>query len=313
MSQTPEQQPVSEGRLDVVDAVRMGWEVLTADFWPVFLVGLVTVAIAKGIEFIPCIACLGPVAQVFVMPPMMAGLFWVVARRIDGARADVGPVFNGFRDRYWPSVVAMLPVTLTRVAIGILFFALNLGSQFALVAVMEQGGGPRNPVEAFGPSLLGVGFGMLQSAIAGIVNLLFMFALVAVWDHPESGWEAARASLRLVGDHIGATLGFGAVFGLLWLGALLGVLACCVGWFFTMGVFQVWHAASTVYLYRSWTGQPLVQPIAEREAAGPVAPGAAEPAVAPGASAAGPPGGLGTWPKPEGPIPPTDVETPGDE
>jgi hypothetical protein len=44
----------------------------------------------------------------------------------------------------------------------------------------------------------------------------------------------------------------------------------------------VWFAGSTIYLYRSWTGRPLVQPIA-----------------AGGAAAEG------------GPIPPTDIQPPG--
>jgi hypothetical protein len=42
----------------------------------------------------------------------------------------------------------------------------------------------------------------------------------------------------------------------------------------------VWLAASTVYLYRSWTGQPLVQPIGAAGAAaegGPIPPTSIEP------------------------------------
>jgi hypothetical protein len=59
------------------------------------------------------------------------------------------------------------------------------------------------------------------------------------------------------------------------------MLACCVGVFFTGPAVWVWFAGSTIYLYRSWTGRPLVQPIG-------------------GAPLAGP-----------GPIPPTDIQPPG--
>jgi hypothetical protein len=50
-----------------------------------------------------------------------------------------------------------------------------------------------------------------------------------------------------------------------------------------MPAFMVWQTATMIYLYRSWTNQPLVQPLAA---------GVAEP----------PAGG--------GPVPPTSIEPP---
>jgi uncharacterized membrane protein len=118
-----------------------------------------------------------------------------------------------------------------------------------------------------------------------VFQLFFLFALIAVWDHPESGWEAAKVSMRLVKDHFWSALGFGLLYALIVFGALLaGLLACGVGVFFTGPAVSVWFTGSTIYLYRSWTGQALVQPVA-----------GAPPALE-GASA--------------GPIPPSDIQPP---
>jgi uncharacterized membrane protein len=118
---------------------------------------------------------------------------------------------------------------------------------------------------------------------AGVFQLFFLFALIAVWDHPESGWEAAKASMRLVKDHFWSVLGYGLLCGWNAFGVMLaGMLACGVGILFAAPFLWVWFAASTIYLYRLWTGRPLVQP---RRAGG-------------GAAAEG------------GPIPPTDIQPP---
>ena len=41
---------------------------------------------------------------------------------------------------------------------------------------------------------------------------------------------------------------------------LIGLITCCIGFFFTVPLLLVWQYATMVYLYRSWTGRPLVQP-----------------------------------------------------
>jgi uncharacterized membrane protein len=115
-----------------------------------------------------------------------------------------------------------------------------------------------------------------------VVGLLFMFSFVAVWDYPGSGWEAVKASVRVAKDHLLSLFGLALLFLVIGLGAYLaGLIACCVGIFFTMPVCMLWFSATIIYLYRAWTGQPLVQPLA----------------------ASAPPYG-------QGPVPPTSIEPP---
>ncbi len=282
-----------EGSLGVMDALSMGWHLLKSDFWALWVVALVTVAILMGCGIfgvIPYIGgCISLAVQIFIQPPLMAGLFFVISRRIDGGKPDVAMLFEGFRQRYWQSVVALLPIMLAGVAIGIV----AVGCVIAVVAATSgfEGGEPREEEMAVIMTVMLVVMVPLVLAVA-VFQLFFLFALIAVWEHPESGWEAAKASMRLVKDHFWSALGFALLCGLIAIGAsLAGMLACCVGIFFTAPAVSVWFVGSTIYLYRSWTGRPLVQPIA---AGGPAAEG-------------GPVRrSLGEG----GPIPPTDIQPP---
>jgi len=281
-----------EGELGVMDAVRMGWRLMMSDFWPIWVVGLVAFAIQMGCGMagaVPYIGgCISLAVGIFVQPPLYAGLVYAVARVIDGQKAEAGQVFEGFRQRYWPSVVAnLLPV-----AIGFGFGLVLAGVMFGAMFAAE---GARGDEEA--KAIIAILVAVPLSFVFALVMVLFVFSLVAVWGHPESGWEAMKTSVRVVKAHYLPTLGAMLLFGLIGLGAYLaGAIACCVGIFFTIPVVMVWFTATLVYLYRAWTGQPLEQPLAE-ESAGEVPPPP-------------PPGAAPTDEGPSGPVPPSDVEMP---
>jgi len=289
------------GELGVMDALRMGWRLVMSDFWPIWLVGLVAYAVNFGAGLPGAIPYLGACIQlavcVFVLPPLAAGLFYAVAGVIDGRKANAGEVFEGFRQRYWPSVVALL------LPWGIYLGACIVigGLIGVLVAVADEA---NEDVIV----LLALLIAVPAMIILMLVMLLFLFALVAVWDHPESGWEAMKTSVRIVKERYLSTLGFAVLAWLIGLLAtVVGVIACCVGVFFTVPFSMVWIGASMIYLYRSWTGRPLVQPAAEEpfEPTSPLSRGSPFPPR----DAMGPPppdltGG------PAGPLSPTDIEPP---
>jgi uncharacterized membrane protein len=69
-----------------------------------------------------------------------------------------------------------------------------------------------------------------------------------------------RVSARLVRGRFWSVLGLTILFVLIGMAAnLVGMLACCIGIFFTSPIVMVWEAAAIIYLYRSWTGRPLTQ------------------------------------------------------
>ncbi|HUU92469.1 MAG TPA: hypothetical protein VM238_14825 [Phycisphaerae bacterium] len=270
----------------VMDAVRMGWRLMMADFWPIWVVGLVAYAILAAIGVvggvIGIVPILGPIvngciqlaAGIFLQPPIMAGLFYAVRNSIDGSPAQVGEVFEGFRQRYWQSVVAMLLPNIIGLVAGVLIGGILLTA----VIIGQEAGSDEDVAIAVGIALA---IAIPLAIILCLVMLLFLFSLLAVWDHPESGWQAMKDSVRLVKAHYWSCIGLALLFVVLSVAAVLaGLIACCVGVFFTMPVLMVWWSATLIYLYRSWTGQPLVQAVAEEPPAydaGPMQPTDIEP------------------------------------
>ena len=268
MSETPPSLPSPSDRpatpLGVLDAVGMGWRLMMSDFWSLWVTAFVMLLIvmAAGMFGVP--------AQILVAPPMMAGLFYVIAKRIDGGRAEVGDLFAGFKERFGPSVVGMLPVTAAGFVLGFLIVA-------ALAVLFLVGGGIIAAAEGeeevvavvmIGGLVLFIIIELLLILAFCIFAVFFDFVPAAVWDHPESGWAAAKASMRLVRDHFLSMIGFILVFWAIGTAAnFIGMMACCIGVFFTTPLLLVWQYATLVYLYRSWTGRPLVQaPASETDA-----------------------------------------------
>ena len=276
--QLPGSTPPSDQRLGVLDAVGMAWRLLWQDFWPFWVVGLVVWAIQVGAGFaggIPYIgACISLAVGVFLQPPLMAGLFWAVRQRIDGGRTDVGHVFEGFRSRYWQSVVAGLPPTVIGFAAGMLI----MGIVLVVLAIAGVLGGHVSDEEAIIAVVIATALSLPILAAVIIGSLLFAFSLLAVWDYPQSGWEAAKVSARLVWSHFWPMVGLMLVaIGIGLAAALAGGLACCIGLVVTSPLAMLWMCTAMVYLYRSWRGEALVQtPVAPAPAV-PGAPGALPP------------------------------------
>ena len=260
MNQTPASLPSRSDRpaapLGVLEAVGMGWRLLMSDFWRLWVVAFVMLLImmAAGMFGLP--------AQVLVGPPMMAGLFYVLSKRIDGGRAEVGDLFAGFKERFGPSVVGMLPVTAAGIVLGFLIIAV-LAVLFLVgggIVAAAEGEEEVVAVVVVSGLVLFVAIELLLILGFSLFAVFFYFVPAAVWDHPESGWAAAKASMRLVRNHFLPMIGFILVFWAIGTAVnLIGMLACCIGVFFTTPLLIVWEYAALVYLYRSWTGRPLVQ------------------------------------------------------
>jgi len=242
------------GRLGVIEAYGLGWRLMKADFWPLWTAALVALLLTTAAGFVPF-------GQFIAGPPLGAGLFYVLLRRMDGRPVEIGQVFEGFRQRFGQSIVSLLPLLIAWAAVGIVSMAVYFAAVFP---VMERSGGPQGPEHFFALFLPFWGAMLALNLIVSLFQLFFIFSLVAVWDYPASGWEAAKVSMRMAAARFWSVLGFGVLAWLiLFVANLAGFVLCCVGWLFTFPVAALWIAASIAYLYRSWTGRPLVQPAAE--------------------------------------------------
>ena len=266
MAQTAPALPSVPGQpaapLGVIDALGMGWRLMMSDFWNLWLAAFVLQLILFGASSI-----LGFIATVLVQPPLVAGLYWLVLRKIDGASVKIGDVFEGFQQRFGQSVLAWLPVSLAGMVFGMAIAVVVMVTMFGGMAIAEAGRHQDEGAIAAAVVLgilLGGGLLFILFLALSIFCLFFTFVFAAVWDHPESGWEAVRTSARLVWGRFWSILGLTILLVLIGTAAnLVGMLACCVGVLFTTPVVMVWQTAAIAYLYRSWTGQALVQPLAQ--------------------------------------------------
>ncbi|MBE3123917.1 MAG: hypothetical protein IMZ65_03865 [Planctomycetes bacterium] len=246
--------PLSGRPLGVLEATSLGWRLLMSDFWRLWLVAVLEILIVWGT------GTFGFVATLVVLPPMAAGLFFVVARRIEGGTVEVGDLFAAFKDRFAESVVAFLPVWGVSLAVGALL-ACVLAVFFVLGAGIVGAAGGDEEVAAV-TVVLGIlafmGVVAVVSFAVQLTMLLFTFLMPAIWGHPGSGWEAAKASVRLAWSRFFSVLGLAVLFWFIHSAAnLLGMCMCCVGLLVTMPAVVVWQMATIGYLYRSWTGRPL--------------------------------------------------------
>jgi hypothetical protein len=247
----------------------MGWRLVMSDFWPIWLVGLVAFAIQAGCGLVGAVpyigGCISLAVAVFVQAALTAGLIYAVRRRIDGATAQVNDLFEGFRQRYWPSVIA----NLIPMAISFAFVVLIAAIIGGVLALMGAFGDHISDEEVIVMVLVGVGIGLPLVLAMILVTLLFIFWPVAIWDCPGSGWEAIKASVRVAKSHFLSLVVLAILTSLIAIAAYVaGIIALCVGIFFTIPFVSVWFAATLIYLYRSWTGQALVQPAASGAAGG---------------------------------------------
>ena len=262
-----------EGSLGVMDAYRLGWRFMKKDFWQHWLLAFVFLLLLMVSGFVPF-------GQFIAGPPLAAGFMYVLMQRIDGRTLGVGGLFEGFKQRFAQSIVSLLPVLIVWFVLAVIYMM----AYFVLIFPILMSAGPDHPpdmqkfLSVFIPFMVVAGIGGI---LVSVFYLFFIFAPLAVWDCPQSGWEAAKVSMRMVRERFWSVLGFGVLGWLIgWLFSL-GVIACYIGIFFTAPIAMLWFGSALVYLYRSWTGRPLVQPIA---AGGAVIEG--------------------------GPIPPTDIQPP---
>ena len=254
--------PAPGGSLGVMDAVRMGWRLLMSDFWMLWLLALVLAAILMGVGFVSCLlCCLAPVVAFFAAPPLDAGLFKAIKRRVDGAKVDFADLFAAFSPMYLQTVLAGLPVMAIDTAMQLVQLPVRIVAQFAEPLRREL----HYSAEVLIPVLIiAVGVAVLLLLALLVFRLFFTFALLAIWDRQDSGVEAIKISMRLVKEHFWGVVGLTLLFVVIGFGAaLVGLLACVVGLLITIPAVTMWYKITLVYLYRSWTGQPLVQPLPE--------------------------------------------------
>jgi hypothetical protein len=248
------QSGVAEGRLGVTDIVSLSWNTLKPQFRAVWAVGLVFLALQLAgslVQMVPLIGGLLAMAvTIFVQPPLAAGVVYATLRVIDGGSATVDDVFEGFRRRYFPSIVVMLPVWGASIVLLMVFggAAILIGLS---TGIFKEGHSSDAATILF-MAVVGIAL-LVFVAVTAVLQAVTGLAYVGLWETHESGWQAFLEAFGIFKANVGPTIGLMLMMGLVGLGAALaGLLALCVGVLVTVPFAVLWMNAAYVYAYRSW-------------------------------------------------------------
>jgi uncharacterized membrane protein len=225
--------------LDIGGCISGGWNLLTNNFGMLFCGALIYFGIEMGIALLGAIPLIGPLfslANLFVMGPLLGGLYYLSLQTIRRQSATAGDVFAGFRAAYLQLFLGQLVAGLLA---GLCMIpAVIAGVITILPSVMHH----RPP-------------GVPQIVIVGLVALVCMipmiflqvnwkFTLPLIIDRQMNFWPAMQASWKMVGKHWWQVFGLLVIVGLI---NVAGVLVCCVGVLFTMPI----GIAATMYAYET--------------------------------------------------------------
>ena len=186
----------------------------------------------------------GLVAQLFVMPPLNAGLTIVCLAQLKGKRWEFGDFFGGFG--FYSQTLGL---TLLSGLLAVGFLGVPAGGLFAL-ALTVSNGGAAPPVE----QVLGL-TGALAVLLVPYLYLslrLNFFALALILDRNLGAIEAMKGSWKLTEGHFWGLLGTSIVLAGIYLG---GFALCCVGALFAVPFIALVQTAG--YLLVAGTQRPV--------------------------------------------------------
>ena len=210
----------NRGAINAGECVSTAWEMIKAKYG--IYLGMALLAWVM----ISCIPCL----NIFLMGPVMGGIFYVGLRDMKNEPIDFGMMFKGFEN-----FVPLMVIGLIQSIPGII----SQGLQYSLrIGQLAGGGSPRGGATFFQstgtlPDLIaGVGLVVILIASAAFIVFaffwwaVFFFAIPLAMDHGLPVVEAIKLSARAAMANLGGLLVLMIIEGLV---VLLGMLLICVG------------------------------------------------------------------------------------
>jgi hypothetical protein len=201
-------QEFTTGQIRPIECVKEAWALIRADYWMLFAISLLG-------------AMIGGVSMYILIGAMVCGIFGAYLKVIDGGKATIDDLWNGFTF-FWPSLLVTIVIVVPIVLWMVIMFA-TIYLPIITAAVMGNKADERAILGTFA-----VGFVIdIIVAIAMIfIHSLLIFCFPLIVDRGLSSWESIKLSARAVLKNLGGIGGLIAVnFGL----ALAGELAFCVG------------------------------------------------------------------------------------
>lgn len=229
--------------LDIGNCVSRGWELVKNNFGVVFggvAIFILLEFVVGGLSAIPFIGGLFSIINLFVVGPLMGGVYFLLLKVIRGRPAEVGDIFSGFKLRFVHLMLAYLVMLLVSAV-----FAIPGGILMAvsIIRMVRQ-----QQVDGAGMGLAILGFFVVIIPLL-YVTTSWLFSIPLVIDKQLDFWPAMQTSRAVVGRH------WWKIFALLIVCALVnvvGICACYVGMFFTTPIVF----AAMMYAYEDLFSRP---------------------------------------------------------
>jgi uncharacterized membrane protein len=235
--------------LDIGGCLTCGWNLLKNNFGLLFVAVLIynlIEGVVAGFGMIPFIGPLFSLANLVVVGPLMGGLIYIFLQTIRSQPASVGEVFIGFRKSFAQLFLGyLIPALLAGVWLipaGIVAVICILPTITSHVAAHPSAGAVAIIVVAFLICLMAVFY----------LSTNWIFTLPLIMDKQMDFWPAMQTSWKMVNKHWWQVFGLIVLMGLL---NIAGLLACCVGIFFTIPIgLGAWMYAYETIFSRPQTG-----------------------------------------------------------
>lgn len=243
--------PEGDYDLDLGGCIGRGWTLLKNNFGLLFVGVLIYFLIEGAIAGFGSIPFIGPlfsIANLFVVGPLMGGVFYIFLQAIRGQPAEIGDVFAGFRRAFLQLFLGYLVPALL---IGLCMIPLIILLVIDIVRMTATAHGaspdPNMILQVFAtqiPLLLTVCLICLIPVV--YLQVSWSFTLPLIIDKQMDFWSAMKLSRRRVGKHWWHVFGLFVLMGLL---NVVGVLLCCIGLLFTVpiGLGAMMYAYETIF------------------------------------------------------------------
>ena len=238
---SPEEILARDYELDIGGCVGNGWNLFKTNFGLLFGSVLIYFAIEFAIGLLGAIPIIGPLfslANLFIIGPLLGGLYYLYLRAIRHESASIGDLFAGFHRAYLHLFLGQLiPGLLASICFIPAAIVAIVVLMPALVHHIQPAPGQVLPVVA--------------AALVCFIPVIFLtvnwiFTLPLVVDRQMSFWPAMQLSWKMVRKHWWMVLLLVIIVALINIG---GMFLCCVGILFTMpiGMGALMYAYETIF------------------------------------------------------------------
>jgi uncharacterized membrane protein len=240
--------------LDIGGCISRGWELVKNNFGLLFVGVLIYFLIEGAIGGLGSIPLIGPlfsIANLFVVGPLMGGVFYIFIQAIRGQPTNVGDVFAGFRRAFIQLFLGTLVPGLLIGLCMVPFVIVLCVKCFPAIAHIQHAGSNNAEVLAAIKSTWSISLPVLLICMIPVIYLTvsWKFTLPLIIDRQMDFWSAMGASRKMVSKH------WWQVFGLVILISLVnvaGLLLCCVGILITIPI----GFGALMYAYETIFSQP---------------------------------------------------------